>query len=42
MLIGAYCTGSWTNYPLKPTQNGASCEEAGGTDVKVTIVCGKR
>jgi hypothetical protein len=42
VLIGAYCTGSWTNYPLKPTQNGASCGEAGSADVKVTIVCGKR
>jgi hypothetical protein len=42
VLISAYCTGSWTNYPLKPSVNGASCGEAGGTDVKVTIVCGKR
>jgi hypothetical protein len=42
VLVSAYCTGSWTNYPLKPTENGASCGEAGSTDVKVTIVCAKR
>jgi hypothetical protein len=42
ILISAYCTGSWTNYPLKPSVNGASCGEAGSADVKVTIVCGKR
>ena len=36
------CTGTWTNYPLKPSQNGASCGEAGSTEAKVTIVCGKQ
>jgi hypothetical protein len=41
VLISAYCTGSWTNYPIKPTPNGASCE-GGNSDVKVTIVCAKR
>jgi len=39
-MISAYCTGSWTNYPLKPTGNGASCGD--GADVKVTLVCAKR
>jgi hypothetical protein len=42
VLISAYCTGTWTNYPLKPTENGAACGDAGATDVKVTIVCGRR
>jgi hypothetical protein len=42
VLISAYCTGTWTNYPLKPTANGASCGDAGSTDAKVTIVCGRR
>jgi hypothetical protein len=42
VLISAYCTGTWTNYPLKPTANGASCGEAGSTEAKVTIVCGKQ
>jgi hypothetical protein len=43
VLISAYCTGSWTgNYPLRPSGNGASCGDAGTTDIKVTIVCGKR
>jgi hypothetical protein len=42
VLISAYCTGTWTNYPLKPTANGAACGEAGTTDVKVTIVCARQ
>jgi hypothetical protein len=42
VLISAYCTGSWTNYPLKPTATGASCGEAGSNDAKVVIVCGRR
>jgi hypothetical protein len=42
VLISAYCTGTWTNYPLKPGQNGASCGEAGTSEAKVTIVCGKQ
>jgi hypothetical protein len=42
VLISAYCTGTWTNYPLKPTANGASCGEAGSTEATVTIVCGKQ
>jgi hypothetical protein len=43
VLISAYCTGSWQgNYPLRPSGNGAACGEAGSTEVKVTIVCGKR
>jgi hypothetical protein len=43
VLISAYCTGTWTgNYPLKPTQAGATCGEAGSTEAKVTIVCARR
>ena len=42
VLISAYCTGTFTNYPLKPTANGASCGEAGSTEARVTIVCGKQ
>jgi hypothetical protein len=42
VLVSAYCTGSWTSYPLKPAQNGASCGEAGSSEAKVTIVCMKR
>jgi hypothetical protein len=42
VMISAYCTGTWTNYPLKPADNGASCGDANATDVKVTLVCAKR
>ena len=42
VLISAYCTGTFTNYPLKPTANGAACGDAGSSDVKVTLVCGKQ
>jgi len=41
VLVSAYCTGIWTNYPLKPTRNGAACGEAGSSEAKVTIVCAK-
>jgi hypothetical protein len=42
VMISAYCTGSFTSYPLKPAGNGAACGDAGATDVKVTIVCARR
>jgi hypothetical protein len=42
VLISAYCTGTFTSYPLKPSPNGASCGEPNSTEVKVTIVCGKQ
>jgi hypothetical protein len=42
VMISAYCTGTWTNYPLKPADNGASCGDANATDVKVTLICAKR
>jgi len=40
VMISAYCTGSWTNYPLRPMDNGATCGDSG--DVRVTLVCAKR
>jgi hypothetical protein len=40
-MIGAYCTGSFTNYPLIPQDNGAKCGETPSPDVNVTIVCAK-
>jgi hypothetical protein len=36
-MISAYCTGTWTSYPLVPHDNGAQCGEA-----QVTIVCAKK
>jgi len=39
-MINAYCTGSWTNYPLQPMDNGATCGDS--DNVKVTLVCAKR
>jgi hypothetical protein len=41
-MIGAYCTGTWTSYPLMPRANGAQCGEAGSTAAQVTIVCAKK
>ena len=40
MMISAFCIGSGTNYPLKPTDKGATCGDS--PEVKVTIVCAKR
>jgi Collagen triple helix repeat (20 copies) len=40
-MIGAYCTGSWTSYPLVPQDNGAKCGDTPTPEIKVTIVCAK-
>jgi hypothetical protein len=40
VMISAHCTGTFSAYPLRPTDNGASCGD--GADVKVTLVCAKR
>lgn len=43
IMISAYCTGTWTNYPLVPLSNGARCgNNPNSTTLRVTIVCAKR
>jgi Collagen triple helix repeat (20 copies) len=43
VMISAYCTGTWTNYPLVPLSNGARCgNNPNSTTLRVTIVCAKR
>jgi|NGEPerStandDraft_6_1074524.scaffolds.fasta_scaffold48480_2 hypothetical protein len=41
-MISAYCSGSWSYYPLQPSGNGAQCgQDPSSTMVRVTIVCAK-
>jgi hypothetical protein len=40
-MISAYCTGTFSAYPLVPLTNGARCG-ANSTTLRVTIVCAKR
>ena len=43
IMISAYCTGTFTNYPLVPLTNGARCgANPNSTTLRVTIVCAKR
>jgi hypothetical protein len=43
VLISAYCRGTWSSYPLIPSESGAKCgEDPAATAVKVTIVCAAR
>jgi hypothetical protein len=43
VMISAYCTGTWNNYPLVPLSNGARCgNNPNSTTLRVTIVCAKR
>jgi hypothetical protein len=42
-MISAYCTGTFTNYPLVPLTNGARCgANPNSTTLRVTIFCAKR
>jgi hypothetical protein len=42
-MISAYCTGTFTAYPLVPLTNGARCgANPNSTTLRVTIVCAKR
>ena len=43
-MIGAWCTGSFSSYPLRvgPGANEASCTAAENNDIKVVIVCAKQ
>ena len=43
VMISAYCTGTFNNYPLVPLANGARCgNNPNSTTLRVTIVCAKR
>ena len=43
VMISAYCTGTFNNYPLVPQANGARCgNNPNSTTLRVTIVCAKR
>jgi hypothetical protein len=43
VMISAYCTGTFNNYPLVPLANGARCgNNPNSTTFRVTIVCAKR
>ena len=43
IMISAYCTGTFTNYPLVPLTNGARCgANPNSTTLRVTIFCAKR
>jgi hypothetical protein len=43
LMISAYCTGTFTTYPLVPLANGARCgNNPNSTTLRVTIVCAKR
>src|SRR3954464_8528547 len=43
IMISAYCTGTYTTYPLVPLTNGARCgANPNSTTLRVTIVCAKR
>jgi hypothetical protein len=43
VMISAYCTGTFNNYPLVPLANGARCgNNPNSTTLRVTIVCVKR
>ena len=43
VMISAFCTGSFTAYPLVPSSNGARCgNNPKSTTLRVTIVCAKR
>ncbi|CAN5224965.1 hypothetical protein BH10PSE9_BH10PSE9_12580 [soil metagenome] len=42
-MVGAYCSGTWTSYPLVPRANGAQCGGgAAPATARVTVVCAKR
>ena len=43
IMISAYCTGTFSAYPLVPLTNGARCgANPNSTTLRVTIVCAKR
>jgi hypothetical protein len=43
VMISAYCTGTFNNYPLVPLANGARCgNNPNSTTLRVTIICAKR
>ena len=43
IMISAYCTGTFSAYPLVPLTNGARCgANPISTTLRVTIVCAKR
>lgn len=43
VMISAFCSGTFTNYPLVPLANGARCgANPNATTLRVTIVCAKR
>jgi hypothetical protein len=43
VMISAYCSGAFNNYPLVPLANGARCgNNPNSTTLRVTIVCAKR